>query len=65
MFTSSLGHKRVFAVSSLLLLQKLEKTVVVLSVVDQVIALSVSLTRSFKSLIRQDRGKGNLLTQQR
>lgn len=63
MFTSSLGQKRVFA--SLLLLQKLEKTVVVLSVVDQVIALSVSLTSSFKSLIRQDRGKGNLLTQQR
>lgn len=60
-----LGHTRFFTVSSLLLLQKLEKTMVVLSVFDQVIVLSVSLTGCFESAIRQDRGKENLLTQQR
>lgn len=59
-----LGHTRFFAVSSLLLLQKLEKTGVVLSVFDQVIVLSVSLTCCFESVIRQVRGKENLLTQQ-
>lgn len=59
------AHTRFFAVSSLLLLQKLEKTVVVPSVVDQVIVLSVSLTCCFDNIIRQDRGKENLLTQQR
>lgn len=60
-----LGHTTFFAVSSLLLLQKLEKTVVVLSVFDQVIVLSVSLTGCFESAVTQDRGKENLLTQQR
>lgn len=59
-----LGHTRFFAVSSLLLLQKLEKTGVVLSVFDRVIVLSVSLTCCFESVIRQVRGKENLLTQQ-
>lgn len=56
-----------FAVSSLLLLRKVPvgKTVVVLSVVDQVIGLSVPLTRSFESVYRQERGKESLLTQQR
>lgn len=60
-----LGHTRFFAVSSLLLLQKLEDTGIVLPVFDRVIVLSVSLTCCFESVIRQDRGKENLLTQQR
>ena len=56
-----------FAISSLLLLRKVPvgKTVVVLSVVDQVIGLSVPLTHSFESVYRQERGKESLLTQQR
>lgn len=55
-----------FAVSLLLLqIVSIGKTVVVLSVVDQVIGLSVPLTHSFGSLYIWKRGKESLLTQQR
>lgn len=55
-----------FAVSLLLLqIVSIGNTVVVLSVVDQVIGLSFPLTHSSGSLYIQERGKESLLTQQR